>query len=134
MELVILDYCDFYYKNIAKTVSPPVRSGKFVQIISTETEYLILSPKLFSPYHADIVERFCINKEIDGVYDKGKYIYFIHDPSWKIIGGGRWLMDDTSRILNLFDHSQAYGRFDSTGLMEKIRSDGRFSGYTINIE
>lgn len=136
-EFIILDYCDFYYKTIAKTALPPVRSGKFVQIFSigtSDTEYLIFSPKPIAPYHADIVERFCLQKEIDGYYDKGRYVYIIHNQNWKVKGGGKWLIDDNVRTLNLFDDSKAYGRFNSKGLQEKILSEGRFSGYVINID
>jgi hypothetical protein len=134
MTFTILDYCDFYYKNIAKTALPPVRSGKFAQISSMEDEYLILSPKLFSEYHADIVERFCELHEIDGHYDKVRYVFKIHYNKWKVKGGGRWLMDDNVRVLNLFDDSKAYGRFDSKGMIEKIMTDMRFNGYVINID
>jgi hypothetical protein len=41
MTFTILDYCDFYYKNIAKTALPPVRSGKFAQILSSDLKKII---------------------------------------------------------------------------------------------
>ncbi|MBF0542343.1 MAG: hypothetical protein HQK91_12940 [Nitrospirae bacterium] len=134
MKMIILDYSDYFYKNVAKTAIPPVRSGKFVHILSPESEYLIFSPKLLSPYHADIVERFCNQHEIDGYYDKGQYVYIIHDNRWKVLGGGKWLMDDREMVLNLFDDSKAYGKFDSIGMVDKITSDIRFSGYKIFLD
>jgi hypothetical protein len=72
ISLVFIDYTPLYYATIAKAAMPPVISGKFVQIRNESTEYLVLSPKEFTKYHANIVERFFFDKGIEGSYDPGK--------------------------------------------------------------
>ena len=53
---------------------PQRHGGKFVQISyeTNDTEYLILSPKDLSIYHANIVERFCAQNGIEGSYNGRK--------------------------------------------------------------
>jgi hypothetical protein len=60
MSFKFVDYSATYFTTIAKKPIPSNRSGKFVQIInrSTSDEYLVLSPKELSVYHANIVEWF----------------------------------------------------------------------------
>ncbi len=66
MTLVFIDYTPLYFTAIARTPVPPVMGGKFVQIRNDETEYLVFSPQEFTKYHAGIVERFCLDKGIEG--------------------------------------------------------------------
>ncbi len=111
-----------------------MRKGKFVQIIHNNGEYLVLSPKELSRYHANIVERFCLQYKIDGYYDRALHKFEIIDSEWDVVGGGRWDMDEENKILHLFDNSQAYGRFDASDLREKVLLNAWFSGYKVKIE
>jgi len=97
-------------------------------------EYLIFSPKEFSRYHADIVKTYCQEKGIDGIYDGQAKQFVIDDPSWVILGGGKFEMDREKMIIRIYDNSMAYGSFDARGLKEKIRSVKRMSGYRVEIE
>ena len=132
----LIDYSFFYYKTIAKKPIPEKRGGKFIQIRNEErkTEYLVFSPSELSSFHANIVERFCFLKGIEGVYTTKKMDrYEIQDPEWLIIGGGKWSMDDNEKRLVLFDNSGVYGRFDSNGLRKKILDTGKLQGYEVKI-
>lgn len=113
---------------------PPVIRGKFVQIRNESTEYLVLSPKEFTKYHANIVERFCFDKGIEGSYDPERKRYDIYDTTWTIIGGGKFELDAVKKTIMLYDNSMAYGKFCAQGLAEKMLSLPDFSGYTFLIE
>lgn len=132
----LIDYSTVFYKTIAKKPMPEKRGGKFIQIRNEEkkTEYLVLSPSELSSFHANIVERFCLLKGIEGVYTTKKMDrYEIQDPEWVIVGGGKWSIDDNEKRLVLFDNSGVYGKFDAKGLRKKILDTGKLPGYEITI-
>lgn len=115
---------------------PLKRGGKFVQIInhSTSNEYLVLSPRELSVYHANIVERFCaLQGAIQGSYNAKRDFFEIYDPAWKVVGGGMWAIDDEEKTLTLGGASQMYGAFDEVGLKQKIQMAAVLSGYTVLI-
>lgn len=134
MKIVLTDYSEVYYSTVAKTGVPEKWSGKFVQIRNDDTEYLVISPQELTPYHADLVERFCLENDISGTLDPAKKRYDIHDPSWTVAGGGKFEIDKTNKSIRLYDNSMAYGRFESRGLREKVRRIAQFSDFEIMIE
>jgi hypothetical protein len=134
MAIVFIDYTYLYYSAIAKTGVPPARSGKFVQIRNGSTEYLVFSPKEFTEYHANIVERFCLDKGIEGGYDSGGKRYDITDRAWIVAGGGKYEIDTDKKTIKLYDNSIAYGKFDIPRLREKILSLREFYLFTVGIE
>jgi len=123
MRFHFIDYSATYFKTIAKKHLPSRRSGKFVQIInhSTNDEYLVLSPKELSVYHANIVERFCLlNGDIPGSYNAKKDYFEIHDPDWEVTCGGVWAIDEENKILTIGGESKMYGQVNGTELKKKI--------------
>lgn len=131
---IFLDYSEIYYKTVGRPSVPDKRLGKFIQIRHNDTEYLILSPKGLSVYHANIVERFFTERSISGDYNgKGDH-YEIAEDGWKVIGGGIWAINETDRLLHLSGSSQAYGQYDRRGLREKIETIKDMSGYRIVID
>lgn len=132
--VVIVDYSVMYYRGVAKKDLPAVRNGKFVQLRHDDTEYLVFSPKEYSPYHADILERFCRERSIDGAYQEGKKRFDIHDAEWAIQGGGKFEIDETKRHIRFYDNSMAYGRFEEKGLAKKVRQTDTLKDYKVTIE
>jgi hypothetical protein len=134
MAIVFIDYTHLYYAAIAKTAVPAVMSGKFVRIRSESTDYLVFSPKEFTKYHANIVERFCLDKGIEGSYDAEGKRYEIADSAWTVAGGGKYEIDRNKKAIKLYDNSMAYGKFDGAWLRDAILSILDFSGFSIQIE
>ncbi|MEW6587500.1 MAG: hypothetical protein AB1442_18065 [Nitrospirota bacterium] len=134
MKFVIVDYSEIYYGGIAKIERPKKIVGKFVQLRHADTEYLVFSPKEFTRYHADLVEKFCSDRGIDGTYNSRVKRFDIHDPSWTVTGGGKFEADVDGKRLRLYDDSMAYGKFVSKGLKEKILSAKGMSAYKVEIE
>lgn len=132
--VVIVDYSVMYYRGVAKTAPPAVRHGKFVQLRHGDTEYLVLSPKEYSTYHADILERFCMERSIEGAYQEGKRRFDIHDAEWIIRGGGKFEIDERKRHIRFYDNSMAYGRFDEKRLAEKVRQTDMLKDYEVSVE
>jgi hypothetical protein len=137
MTFLLIDYSELYFTKVKKSGMPAKRSGKFIQIQNDDEqrEYLVLSPRELSVYHANVVERFCLMQGIGGSYISEKKQYFeIHDPAWTIIGGGVWAINEMIKTLTLSGMSQGYRAFDARGLKEKLSSSPLASGYTIRID
>lgn len=132
MNFFLLDYSGQYFKTVKKISVPRKRGGKFVQIFDLENgnEYVVLSPRDFSTYHANIVERFCTLNKIAGSYNSKKDFFAIRDDAWTVSGGGAWMIDDDRKTLELSGESKAYGAFESGGLKSKILKSGVFPGYS----
>lgn len=130
-----IDYSGLYFTGIKKTGLPKKRGGKFVQIFDGANghEYLVLSPGELSVYHANIVERFCAQRKIEGSYNSKKDFFDIRDGAWTVAGGGVWTMDDDKKILELAGASLGYGPFEAAGLKSRIIKTGALPGYSITI-
>jgi Janus/Ocnus family (Ocnus) len=132
--IVFIDYSEWYYSVVAKTPMPEKQSAKFVQIRHYDTEYLIFSPKDLTPYHGDIVERFCRDKGVSGSFEGRQKHFAIHDISWVIVGGGKIEIDRIKKCVRLYDNSMAYGKFDPAGLKDKILQIAQMADYEVEIE
>ena len=132
--MTIIDYTPFYYIFLAQTAIPPVVTGKFVQIRNGNTLYLIFSPKEFTKYHANIIERFCMDQGIEGSYDTRREKFAIRDQAWVIVGGGKFERDTNKKTIKLYDNSMAYGKFKAEGLKEALVALPEFAGYAVTIE
>jgi hypothetical protein len=132
--MTLIDYTPLHYTSVARTPVPAVTTGKFVQIRKGGERYLILSPKEFTKYHANIIERFCMDKGIEGQYDARREKFTIHDQAWEILGGGKFERDAKKKTIKLYDNSMAYGKFKAEGLKETLTSLPEFAGYEITIE
>ncbi|MDA8240757.1 MAG: hypothetical protein M0Z67_10355 [Nitrospiraceae bacterium] len=134
MKTVFIDYSGMYYSGGKKASLPDNRSGKFVQLRKDDVEYLVFSPSGLTAYHAEIVERFCRDRDIDGVYNTEKKRFDIHDQTWVVAGGGKFEIDGPGKRLRLYDNSMAYGRFDPRGLRERILQVEALKDYSVMIE
>jgi hypothetical protein len=133
VKTVFVDYSELYYSADKHASLPDKWSGKFVQIRRGGVEYLVFSPTGLTAYHTDIVERFCRDRDVDGIYNTAKKRFDIHDPSWVVAGGGKFELDRRGKRLRLYDNSMAYGKFDSRGLREKILQVGMLKDYAVQI-
>lgn len=124
-----MDLSDRHYRDKL----PPVRSGKFVQIRHDGEEYIVLAPKDYAPFHANIIEKFCQESCISGgYYDDGR-AFRIHASGWLIVGGGKFEIDTEGKSLRLYDESLIYGKFDDSGLAQRLQTTTELTGYTITV-
>ncbi|HMK48901.1 MAG TPA: hypothetical protein VK435_02520 [Thermodesulfovibrionales bacterium] len=133
-KITYINYASTYYPYVAGIAEPQQYEGKFVQIRRGGTEYLVFSPKEFTRFHADIVQRFCGEHNIYGVYRTENKVFEITDPEWRVTGGGKFAIDREKRDLRIHDNSLAYGKFEKQGLKEKILSVSQLSDYDVRIE
>ncbi len=133
MKIVFFDHAQ-QYRTAEKEAFPQKRNGKFVQVRHDKAEYLIFASREAAPYHADIIERFCKERGIPGVYNASRKSFVIHDPAWIVVGGGKFEIDASDRRIRLYDNSMAYGKFDPKGLEGKIHAAKELADYMVKIE
>jgi len=133
MTITFIDYTALYYTQIVNTPVPAVVTGKFVQVRNVATFYLLFSPREFTKYHANIIERFCMDHGLEGNYDREGTKFIIADHAWQVLGGGKFERDRERKVLRLSDTSLAYGKFLKEGLRETICALPEFAGFQVRI-
>lgn len=130
MEFRFIDYSSALFGESL----PPVRSGKFIQIIDAEedVESVVLSPYGLSKYHAQILERYAAVNELAGRYIKKHEFYQVTGGDIEVVGGGHWKIDGST--LRLSGESTAYGKFDPKGLVNRIRALPEFRSVVVTVE
>lgn len=106
--------------------------GKFLQLELDGTEHVVFAPSNQHGYHNQILERFLDEQGIACRWD-GQDLR-VDYPGLRVVGGGRFRLHVANGTLELWDSSQAYGRFDDGRIAERIRAAaGPWSGLTIVI-
>lgn len=104
--------------------------GKFLQLVLDGTEHFVFAPSDQHGYHSQILERFLGEQGIACRWD-GQDLR-VDYPGLQIGGGGRFRLHRGNGTLELWDNSQAYGRFDDQVIAERIRmATGPWSGLTV---
>ena len=108
-------------------------TGKFLQILWRDVEYLLFAPLEVHRYHNQILARFLLDHGIVHRWLSNQEMEF-DEPELTVVGGGRFRANTTNHTLVLWDDSQAYGRFDDSRLAERISEPGNaFSGFRVRI-
>lgn len=93
--------------------------GKFLQAILRGWEYLLFAERRVHEYHNQILARFLEEQGASYTWTNDKTLA-VDCFDLQVIGGGRFRLDTGRQTLELWDNSQAYGRFDERGLEQKI--------------
>ncbi len=109
-----------------------LRHGKFVQILEDDAEYLFFACSARCRFHAQIVELVSGMRNWDfRLSQKGDDGNML-TRKVKVLGGGMWELDASSKTLDLHGKSQAYGNYVGIGLKDKIVESGVFAGFEIS--
>lgn len=134
MKTIIIDYDGVISGGNPAAGALVHKTGKFLQIINKDREFTVFSPRELTPYHSDILERFCLERDIRGSYDYEKKRFNVEDSFLKVKGGGKFDIDTVNKCIRLYDNSMAYGKFDAAGLKDKVLSMRGLAGYDVVIE
>lgn len=111
----------------------PVIEGKFLQLVLHGREYLVFASATRHRYHNQILAEFCADRGIAHRWVTAERLE-VTDPALTVLGGGRFRADTRACTLELWDNSQAYGRFVERGLPERIAAaDHPWARYTVTI-
>lgn len=96
-------------------------SGKFVQFRWRGVEYLLFATKVQHRFHNQMLGHFL---EEHGLPHRwlGDETLEIAADDMEVSGGGRFRFVKAENLLELWDNSQAYGRFNESGIEAKIHA------------
>ena len=107
--------------------------GKFLQLRLHGREHLVFAAKHLDRFHNQILARFLAERGIVHRWSDEQSLEYDRNAV-EIVGGGRFRFDTAANTLALWDNSQAYGRFDSRNLDERIRAGNhRFANLAVEI-
>lgn len=107
--------------------------GKFLQLRFADSEYLLFAPKQLHGFHSQLLAHFLEDRELAHHWEDEQTLK-IDIAGMTIIGGGKFRLDRSARTLELYDNSQAFGRFDDRAIVERIKAAGHGWGdYDIKI-
>ena len=95
--------------------------GKFVQFEWQGNEYLLFATRDQHRFHNQMLAHFMDDHAIPHRWVDDQTLE-IDSDALKIIGGGRFLYRREQNLLELWDNSQAYGRFNESGIKAKIHA------------
>jgi hypothetical protein len=104
---------------------------KFILLGVAESLILVGGTWEEFPYHANLIDRFCRDREIAVSWVKKPDLVEIHDSSVRTLGGG-WLEIDTGKsLLKVSGRSTAYGRYRAEDFRDVIAADPIYSRFEI---
>ncbi len=106
--------------------------GKFLQLNWQGKEYLLFATFAVHRYHNQILAHFLQEHALPHRWLSREKLEF-DVPGLKVVGGGRFLGRSRRQVLELWDDSQAYGRFDDDGLAQTLAASGLWRGFSVKI-
>jgi hypothetical protein len=96
-------------------------SGKFLQLTWGGADYLLFAAADLHRYHTGILGAFVAAHGVDHHWETPEWLA-LDDPALVVRGGGRFRVDALAGVLEVWDASQAYGRFDAAALPGQLAS------------
>ena len=111
------------YPPLSQLVDEAMVEGKFVQFRWQGNEYLLFATRDQHKFHNQMLGHFLADHKLPHHWRNGEHLEFeLTDLS--VMGGGRFRLTRDPALLELWDNSQAYGRFNEEGLADRVRSSG----------
>ncbi len=111
------------YPSLENPLNNTAYRGKFLRLMLHEQQYLIFASSELHRFHNQILAHFLTDRNIPHHW-AGNQVLEIKSPELTVIGGGEFRINATNKSIELWDNSQAYGRFDERVLPEQIASAG----------
>lgn len=111
-------------------------TGKFVILARGREIHLVLSPVAFTPYHADIVQRYLQTEGRGRVEAASSSGCRILSPEWSVHGGGHFAVQHWLHHVKLHGKSSAFGPFEAHRLRpfaDAIPERLGLEGYTLQM-
>ena len=111
------------YPPLAELADATIVEGKFVQFRWQGNEYLLFATRDKHRFHNQMLARFFAEHSLPHRWRDDETLAF-DLPEFTVLGGGRFRFSREPVQLELWDNSQAYGRFDEEGLADRLRASG----------
>ena len=133
METAIVDFSDGSEISAVGEAHDKPLVCKMMVIAVSETIHLVLGPVSEFGYHADLVDRFCSQRDIAAAWVRKPDIVEILQQDVQIRGGGWMKIDRSNSLIEIYGGSTAYGRFDKEMLKLLVDREPFFSSSRVRI-
>jgi hypothetical protein len=96
-----------------------VTQGKFLQLVWCGREHLVFAPRERHQFHVQILAAFAAQQGLPCRWEDATHLH-VDDPRLRVLGGGRYRLDGSSGVLELYDDSHVFGRFQDDGLATRL--------------
>lgn len=115
------------YPPLTQLAKEAVVEGKFLQFRWQGNDYVLFATRDQHRFHNQILARFFNDHELPHRWCDDETLEF-EIPEFSVLGGGRFRFTREPARLELWDNSQAYGRFNEEGLADRLRASGELFG------
>ena len=124
----------FYLNDGRPPSSDTAVACKFI-LLARDSHYILAFGSLSDyPYHADLLEKFCQQRNITRHWIKRPDQLQLNDPHYRMLGGGYLDLDSGKRKARVSGSSKAYGFFDSEAVQWVTQSAQFFADFAVTIE
>jgi hypothetical protein len=134
VEAVVVDLLELIYPEHQSQASEEKLTCKFILIADNLQVCFVFGPVTDFPYHANLVERFCIKQGIPSGWVHKPDLHEIYDADYRIKGGGMMQINQSEKTLKIFGASTAYGRYDRHSLDYLVAHHPFFTGYSVIVK
>ena len=106
---------------------------KMIVIAVSGTIHLVFGPVNEFGYHANLVDRFCSQRDLAAAWVRKPDIVEVLEQDVQIRGGGWMKIDKSKSLIEIYGRSTAYGRFDKEQLKLLVDREPFFSNSRVRI-
>ncbi|MFZ5979772.1 MAG: hypothetical protein ACOYVF_03995 [Candidatus Zixiibacteriota bacterium] len=131
MRYDVVRYFESSNNNHPEVVLPSEIFCKFMIIINDGTAFFVIGDISEFPYHANIVDRFCRERDIPAAWKRKPDVVEVFAKTTELKGGGMIDIDETKKILKIYGYSTAYGPTNVEYLKGFVVNHPFFSEYSV---
>lgn len=107
---------------------------KFLLVEHLDTLLMLIGDVGEFRYHAQLLDRFCSNREIPAAWIKQNEYLEVYDKSLHIRGGGWMELTPERHFARIYGSSSAYGPYETVTLRQIVDLHPFFEGFQVQIE
>jgi hypothetical protein len=129
---MIIDYTDLHLMTF-KGGGEVILTCKFVTMLVEGTPHLVVGLVTEFPYHANLIDRFCSERNIASAWEHKPDLVEVYDASVEIHGGGWMRIDPINRHIKIYGRSTAYGTYDRDFVTDVISNHQEYSDFSLQL-
>ncbi len=133
MTAEVLSFIDPFYVEEAARKEGVGLSCKFVIIERDDVVHLVFGLLSDYPYHANLIDRFCLEGEIPSGWIKKPDVVEVYDDSVQIRGGGYVVISPGRQTALFSGYSTAYGCYEPSDVKLVTDNHRFFADYSVDI-
>ena len=106
---------------------------KFVTLLVDGTPHLVVGLVTEFPYHANLIDRFCGERNIASGWEHKPDLVEIYDAGVQTHGGGWMRIDPVNKSIKIYGRSTAYGTYDRDVVTEVISNHQEYSEFSLQL-